>query len=145
MILGLLQTQEHGYQCSGDLEFTCKIFNDQSSDKENTLMTSIQTTLTLNDLNITEVELPERPTNFVGPYCPKCVLRWPRCICFDESDWEDNVTQQQQQMPLPRTSSPYPDYSDSGLERLEPKTDEELDQEDYRARPANDRRLAQTY
>ena len=127
-------------QASGDLEFTCKIFKDPSSDKENTPVTNIQTTLILNDLNITEDELPERPTNFVGPYCPKCVLKWPRCICLDESDWEDNATQQQQ-MPLPRTSSPYPDYSDNGLERLEPKTDEELDQVYYRARPANDRRL----
>ena len=56
-------------------------------------MTNTQTTLTLNDLNNTEDELPERPTNFVGPYCPKCVLKWPRCICLDESDWEDNATQ----------------------------------------------------
>ena len=62
---------------SGDLEFTCKIINDPSSDKENTPMTNTQTTLTLNDLNIKEDKLPERPTNFVGPYCPKCVLRWP--------------------------------------------------------------------
>ena len=91
-------------------------------------MTNTQTTLILNDLYITEDEHPERPTNFVGPYCPKCVLRWPRYICLDESDWEDNATQQQKQpMSLPRTSSPYPDYSDNGLERLEPKTDEELD------------------
>ena len=55
-------------------------------------------------------------------------------------DLEDNATQQQP-MPLPRTSSPYPDYSNNGLERLEPQTDEELDQVDYRARPANNRRL----
>ena len=102
-------------------------------------MTNTQTTLTLNDLNITEDELPERPTNFVDPYCTKCVLKWPRYICLDESDWEDNATQQQE-IPLPRTSSPYPDYSNNSLERLEPKTDEELDQIDYRARPANDRR-----
>ena len=39
-----------------------------------------------------------------------------------------------------KLSLPYPDYSDNGLERLEPKTDEELDQVDYRARPANDSR-----
>ena len=56
-------------------------------------MTNTQTTLTLNDLNIIEDELAEGPTNFVGPYCPKCVLKWPRCICPDESDWEDNATQ----------------------------------------------------
>ena len=43
---------------------------------------------------------------------------------------------QQQQIPLARTSSPYPDYSGNGLERLEPKTVKELDQVDYRARPA---------
>ena len=69
------------------------------------------TTLTLNDLNITEDGLSETTANFVGPYCPRCVLKWSRCICLNESDWEDNVTQQQQ-MSLPRTSSPYPDYSD---------------------------------
>ena len=51
------------------------------------------------------------------------------------------MTQPQHQMPLPRTSSPYPDYSDNGLERLEPATDKEIDQVDFRARPANDRRL----
>ena len=41
--------------------------------------------------------------------------KWPRCIYLDESDWEDNATQQQQ-MPLPRTSSPYPIYSDKNVE-----------------------------
>ena len=44
-------------------------------------------------------------------------------------------------MSLPRTSSPYPDYSNNGLDRLEPDTDDELDQVDCRARPANHRRL----
>ena len=80
-------------QVAGDLEFTHKIFNDpknMSSDKENTPIIDTQTTLTLNDLNITDGTgpegLPERPTNFVGPYCPKCVLKWPRCLCITESD-----------------------------------------------------------
>ena len=41
-------------QASGDLEFTYKIFNDPSSDKENTPMTNTQTILTLNDLDITD-------------------------------------------------------------------------------------------
>ena len=65
-------------QASGDFEFTCKVFNDPSSDKENNPMTNTQTILTLNDLNISEDKHPERPTNVVGPYCPKCVLKWPR-------------------------------------------------------------------
>ena len=38
--------------------------------------------------------LPEQPPNFVGPYCPTCVLKWPRCLCISESDWEDTATQQ---------------------------------------------------
>ena len=46
-----------------------------------------------------------------------------------------------QQMPMPRTSSPYPDASDKRLEMLETETEDELHQIDYRARPANDRRL----
>ena len=45
-------------------------------------------------------------------------------------------------MPMPRTSSPYPDDSDKDLEKLETETEEELDQIDYRARPASDRRLS---
>ena len=57
-------------------------------------------------------KLPKTPTNFIDPYWSKCVLKWPRCICLDKSDWEDNATQQQQ-MPLPRTSLPFPDYSDN--------------------------------
>ena len=102
-------------------------------------MIDTQTTLTFNDLNITEDELPKRPTNFIGPYCHKCVLKWPRCICLDESDWEDYVTEQQQ-MPLPRTSSPYPAYSDKDFEKLETETEDKLDQMDYKARPSNDRK-----
>ena len=128
----------------GDLEFTCKIFNDPkniSFNEENTPLNDTQTMLTLNDLNITDSTrpegLPERPTNFVGPYCPKCILRWHKCLCITELDREDNVTQQ---MPMPRTSSPYPDESDKRLEKLETETEDELHQIDYRARPANDRR-----
>ena len=92
-------------QVSGDLEFTCKTFSDPkntSFDKVNNQVVDSQTTLTLNDINITDgnrtEDLPERPMNFIGPYCDKCVLRWPRFICNSESDWEDNVTQQ---MPCP--------------------------------------------
>ena len=84
----------------GDLEFGPKNFSDtknMSSDKENNPMINSQTMPTLNDLNITDStrpeELPERPPNFVGPYCPKCVLKWPRCLFISESDWKDTVTQ----------------------------------------------------
>ena len=96
--------------------------------------------MTLNITDGTGPEgFPERPTNFVGPYCTMCILKWPRCLCITESDWEEIQTQQ---MPMPRTSSPYPDDSEKKLEKLE--TDNELDQIDYRARPANDRRPPQT-
>ena len=129
-------------QVSGDLEFTPKFFNDPkntSSDKENNPINDSQTMLMLNDLNITDGTdpggLPERPPNFVGPYYPECMLKWPRCLCMSESDWEDTATQQ-----IPRTSSPYPDDSDKNLEKLETEVDEDLDEIDYRARPANDRR-----
>ena len=43
-------------------------------------------------------------------------------------------------MPMTKTSSPYPDDSDKRLEELETRTEDKLDQIDYRARPANDRR-----
>ena len=45
-----------------------------------------------------------------------------------------------QQIQMPRTSSPYPVDNDNNLEKLEQETDDGLDQIDYRARPANDRR-----
>ena len=129
-------------QVEGVLEFIPKIFNDPkntSSDKENNPMNDSQTMLMLNGLNITDGTvpegLPERPPNFVGPYCPMCVLKWPRCFCISESDWEDTMTKQ-----MPRTSSPIPHDSDKNLEKLETETDEDLDEIDYRARLANDRR-----
>ena len=117
------------------------IQKNMSSDKENTPMIDTQTTLTLNDLNITDGTgpegPPERPANFVSPYCPKCILRWPRCLHINKSDWEDNATKQ---MPIPRTTSPYLDNSNKRLEKLETETEDELDEIDYRARPANDQR-----
>ena len=79
------------------------------------------TILTFNQLNITKDELTEIPTHFIGPYCPKCVLKWSRSICLGESDREDNVTQQQQIL------LPYPDYSDRDLEKLKTETEDELD------------------
>ena len=134
---------------AGDLEFRSKNFSDTkntSSDKENKPMIDSQTMLTLNDLNITystgPEELPERPPNFVGPYCLKCVLKWPRCLCISESAWEDTVTQQMQML---RTSSPYPDDSDKKLEKLETEMDDEVDEMDYRARLVNDRRLPKPF
>ena len=93
----------------------------------------------LNDLNITDGTgpegLPERPPNFVGPYCLMCMLAWPRCHCIHELDWEDSMTQQ-----MLRTSSPFPDDGNKNLEKLEMEMDEDLDEIDYRARLANDRR-----
>ena len=83
--------------------------------------------LTFNDLNINDGTgpegLPERPPNFVGPYCLMCMLKWPRCLCLSESELKDTVTQQMQ---MPRTSSPYPDDSDKNLEKLETETEDEF-------------------
>ena len=104
-------------------------------------MNESQATLALNDLNITDgighegnSRLPKRLSNFVGPHCPTCVLKWPRCLCISTSDWEDTATQQ-----TPQTRSPIPDDSKGNLEKLEMEMDKNTDQIDYRGRPANDR------
>ena len=56
-------------------------------------MNDSQTTLVINDLNITDrngqegnSRLPEGPTNCVGPYCLMCMLGWHRCLCITELD-----------------------------------------------------------
>ena len=63
------------------------------------------------------------------------MLKWPRCLCISESGREDVTTQQ-----MPQTSSPKPDDSQGNLEKLETETDEDIDNIDYRARAANDKR-----
>ena len=30
--------------------------------------------------------------NYVGNYCKDCVIKWPRCLCEPESDWDNNHT-----------------------------------------------------
>ena len=45
-----------------------------------------------------------------------------------------------QQIPLPRSSSPYPDDRPSTLEQLEPETEDYIDINDHSERPANDKR-----
>ena len=69
-----------------------------TSDKENELPNDTQTVMTINNLNLLDrvrnqgdVALPEWPQNFVGLYCPTCVLKWHRCLCIEESDWDDMV------------------------------------------------------
>ena len=109
-------------QIGGDLEYTPKVFNDPkntSSDKENDLMNDSQAIIALNDLNIMDgtghnknSRLPEWTPNFVGPYCPSCVLKWHRCLCISESDWEDTATQH-----MPQNSSPIPNDSQGNLEK----------------------------
>ena len=81
-----------------------------TSDKENELPNDIQTVMTINNLNLLDkarnqedVALPEQPQNFVGPYCPTYVLKWHRCLCIEESDWDDMV---EVNPPMPQTSSP---------------------------------------
>ena len=81
---------------------------------------------TFNNLNITEYEFHHRTKNLLG----------------HDSGWEYHVAQQ---MTLPRSSSSYPDDSHGALEQLEPETDDDLNEIDYRARPANDRRPPKTY
>ena len=45
-----------------------------------------------------------------------------------------------QQIPLPRSSSPYPDNRPGIHEQLEPETEDEIDINDYSERPANNKR-----
>ena len=78
-----------------------KYFTDPTpttSDKENEPPNDTQTVMTIHNLNLLDkvrnqedVALPEQPQNFVGPYCPTCVLKWHRCLCIEESDWDDMV------------------------------------------------------
>ena len=75
-----------------------------------------------------------------APNCPTCVLKWPRCLCMSESDWKNTKTQLET-----RTSSPNSDEIPGHLEQLEPETDNDTDEVDYQARPANDRRKPEPY
>ena len=46
-----------------------------------------------------------------------------------------------QQIPLPRSSSPYPDDNQNGSsEQLEPETEDDMDMRDFSERPTNDKR-----
>ena len=54
-----------------------------------------------------------------------------------ETNWEAHMAQQ---VPLPRSSSPYPVDRPGPLEQLEPERDDDMDIRDYMERPANDRR-----
>ena len=67
-------------------------------DKENETPNGTETEMTINNLNLLDrvrnqedVALPECPQNFVGPYCQTCVLKWHRCLCIEESDWDEMV------------------------------------------------------
>ena len=48
--------------------------------------------------------------------------------------WEAHVANQ---IPLPRSSSPYPNDRLNPFEQLEPETEDEIDVNDYSERPAN--------
>ena len=55
-----------------------------------------------------------------------------------DNKWEASVAQQ---IPLPRSSSPYPDINQPGsLEQLEPKTEDGMGMRDFSENPANDQR-----
>ena len=128
-----------------------KYFTDPAptnSDKENDLPDDSQTVMTLNNLNISDkdrhqedVVLPEQPQNFVGPYCPTCVLKWHRCICIEESDWDEMV---EVNPPMPQTCSPKPENPLENIKQIELYWDEDLDRVDYRVRLANDKRKPKT-
>ena len=98
MILGLLQTQEHGSQLPVNLST-----GSESLMILETLVLTKKTphwlTPTFNNLNITEDKFDDRTKNLLG----------------HESDLEVHVAQQ---MPVPRSSSPYPNDSHAALEQL---------------------------
>ena len=107
-----------------EFQYRPKIFNDPrnvSSDKENTPPLESVTTLTFSNLNIMEDKFCNRTETLLGK----------------ETKWEAHVAQQ---IPLPRSSSPYPDDRPGALEQLEPETDNDIDVMDYMERPVNDRR-----
>ena len=54
-----------------------------------------------------------------------------------DMNWEAHIAQQ---VPLPRSSSPYPDDKSGSLEQWEPETDDDMDVRDFSERPANDKR-----
>ena len=121
-------TSDSGAWLPTPIEFECrpKIFNDPrnvSSNKENAPPVDSQTTPTFKNLNIKEDEFCDRTENLLG----------------HESNWKAHVAQQ---IPLPRSSPPYPDDRPGALEQLEPEMDDDLDKPDYMTRPANDRRQA---
>ena len=108
-----------------EFEYRPEIFNDPrniSSNKENTPPLQSQTTPTCNILNIMDDKFHDITENFSGK----------------ETKWEAHVAQQ---IPLLRSSSPYPDNRPGVLEQLEPETDDDLDVMDYMERPANNKRL----
>ena len=54
-----------------------------------------------------------------------------------DTKWEAHVAQQ---IPLPRSSSPYPNDKPGSLEQLEPKMDDDMDMRDFSERLTNDKR-----
>ena len=104
--------------------------------------------MTINNLNLSDnvrnqedVALPEQPQCFVGPYCQNCVLKWLRCLCIEESDWDDMV---EVNPPSPWTSSPKLDNPLENMKQVESDWEEDLESVDYTARPPNDKRKPKT-
>ena len=104
-----------------EFKYNPKIFNDPrdaSSDKEN--MSPLQP-VPMPILNITESDFLDRTENLLGK----------------EMKWE---AQMAQQIPLPRSSSPYPVDKPGSLGQLEPETVDDMDVRDFSERLANDKR-----
>ena len=102
-----------------EFEYKPKIFNDPrniSSDKEN-MPPLVPVTMPI--LNITESDFLDRTESLLGK----------------ETKWESHVAQQ---VPLPRSSSPYPMDKPGPPEQLDLEKDDDMDMRDYMERPTND-------
>ena len=105
-----------------EFEYKVKLFKDPTnlrSDKEN--MPPLEPT-PMPVLNIEEGDFLERTEKLLEK----------------DNKWETHVAQW---VPLPRSSSPYPDNNQPGsLEQPEPKMEDDLDVRDFSERPMNDSR-----
>ena len=103
-------------------DYKPKLFNNPRgthSDKEN--IPPLETA-PMPVLNIEESDFLDRTEKLLGK----------------DNKWEVHVAQQ---VPLPRSSSPYPKDSQPGsLEQLEPKTEDDMDVRDFSKRSTNSKR-----
>ena len=104
-----------------EFQYKPKLFSDPrstNSDKEN--MPPLEPNI-MPVLNIEESDFLERMVKLLEK----------------DNKWEAQVAQQ---IPVPRSSSPYPDNQPGTLEQLEPKTEDDMAMRDISERPTNDKR-----